>query len=58
MEKCYGLMVFHRKSNLTKLYKERSYRWSFNGTKTIVEQQPVDVAEFKQKVSLKKAVIA
>jgi len=50
--------LFHRKSNLTKRYKERSYHWYFNGTKTIIEQQPVDVAEFKQKVSLKKAVIA
>jgi len=51
-------MVFHRKSNLTKLYKERSYRWSFNGIKTIVEQRTVDMTEFKQKVSIKKAVIA
>jgi len=49
--------LFHRKSNLTKRYKEMSFRWSFNGHKTKIERQPVDVAEFLSKVSLKTAIL-
>jgi len=50
--------LFHRKSNLTRRYPDMSYRFTFNEHRTIIEKQPINVAEFIQKVSLKKAIMA
>lgn len=48
--------LFHRWSNLSKLYPDESFRISFNGSGTHIESQPVSVDEFKAKVNLQKAI--
>ncbi len=48
--------IFHRWSNLTKLYPDMGVHVSFNGVGTKIQSQSVSVAEFKDKVNSQRAV--
>ena len=49
--------LFHRDSNLTKHYPNMSFHFTFNEHKTTIERQPINITEFIQKVSIKKAIL-
>lgn len=48
--------LFHRWSNLSKLYPDTGFKISFNGQGTHIESQSVSVDEFRAKVNLQKAI--
>lgn len=49
--------LFHRASNLSKLYPNMGFRISFNGQGTHIESRPVSVAEFRGKVEVQEAIL-
>ena len=49
--------LFQRESNLTKHYPNMSFRFSFGTDSTSIERQPVNIAEFITKVTMKGAIL-
>jgi len=49
--------LFHRWSNLSKLYPDTGFKITFNETGTHIETQPISAAEFIHKVNLQKAIL-
>lgn len=49
--------LFHRFSNLSKLYPDTGFKISFNSQGTHIESQPISVGEFKAKVNSQKAIL-
>jgi len=49
--------LFHRWSNLSKLYPDMGFKITFNETGTHIESQPVSAAEFISKVNTQKAIL-
>ena len=46
-----SVALFHRWSNLTKLQKPIGLRFTYNGNKTFVDREALDIQEFKAKMS-------
>ena len=49
--------LFHRWSNLSKIYPDQGFKISFNSQGTHIQSQPVSVGEFRAKVNAQKAIL-
>lgn len=49
--------LFHRFSNLTKIHPSMSFKICYNGHKSTIERQPINVAEFVAKVNVQAAIL-
>ena len=52
-----NVALFHRYSNLSKLYKPIGFQFYFNGNKTRITSQPVTYGEFLDKVSYTRTLL-